>query len=164
MNSNYDLMLTCFVTHNELQFEFTFDPYNDCTDMEGLKTLAEAEVQKQEELTEEVEIEISDYGSVPEEYANEYSVWDFAAAFAENDLDMDIIVAALECEVSPSQIKEAYSGTFNSDEEFAEDLAEQIGAIDQNAKWPYDCIDWEKAARDIMLDYSSHNGYYFRNF
>ena len=60
-------------------------------------------------------------------------------------------------------VEEAYSGQFESDEEFAQDMAEQIGAIDTDAKWPNSCIDWEYAARELMYDYFEIDGYYFRN-
>jgi antirestriction protein len=37
---------------------------------------------------------------------------------------------------------------------YAEELAEEIGAIDRNARWPANCIDWEQAARELRFDYS----------
>lgn len=39
-------------------------------------------------------------------------------------------------------------------EEYAQDLAEDIGAIDRNAAWPMSCIDWEQAARELKMDYT----------
>lgn len=39
-------------------------------------------------------------------------------------------------------------------EGYAQQLAEDIGAIEDNAQWPYTCIDWERAARDLAMDYS----------
>lgn len=39
-------------------------------------------------------------------------------------------------------------------EEFAEDEADQLGLV-ENKQWPYDCIDWEKAANRLQMDYSS---------
>lgn len=51
-------------------------------------------------------------------------------------------------------------------EEYAQQLAEDIGAIDSNASWPNNYIDWERAARELRMDYSaiSFNGvtYYVR--
>jgi hypothetical protein len=38
--------------------------------------------------------------------------------------------------------------------EYAEQLAEDIGAINKNATWPNDCIDWEKAADQLKQDYT----------
>lgn len=40
-------------------------------------------------------------------------------------------------------------------EDYAQELAEDIGAIKAGDKWPHNCIDWEKAARELQYDYSS---------
>lgn len=40
-------------------------------------------------------------------------------------------------------------------EDYAQELAEGIGAIDRDASWPYTCIDWERAARELRMDYTS---------
>lgn len=40
-------------------------------------------------------------------------------------------------------------------EDYARDLAEDIGAIDRKSQWPYTCIDWEAAAHELQQDYSS---------
>ena len=39
-------------------------------------------------------------------------------------------------------------------QEYARELAEDIGAIDRNANWPLHCIDWEQAANELKHDYS----------
>ena len=39
-------------------------------------------------------------------------------------------------------------------ETYAQELAEDIGAIDPNAAWPTYCIDWERAAIELQMDYS----------
>lgn len=39
--------------------------------------------------------------------------------------------------------------------EYAEHFADDIGAIDRNASWPVNCIDWEKAADELKTDYTS---------
>ena len=38
---------------------------------------------------------------------------------------------------------------------YAEELAEDIGAIDRNASWPLRHIDWEAAADELQTDYTS---------
>jgi len=38
---------------------------------------------------------------------------------------------------------------------YAQELAEDIGAVKDHADWPYTCIDWEWAARELQMDYSS---------
>ena len=40
-------------------------------------------------------------------------------------------------------------------EEYAQELAEDIGAINKDSTWPNDCIDWEKAAGELQYDYTS---------
>jgi len=48
-----------------------------------------------------------------------------------------------------SLIRESYF------EEYARELAEDIGAIDSSASWPCTCIDWEQAARELKRDYAA---------
>ena len=40
-------------------------------------------------------------------------------------------------------------------QEYAQDLAEDCGMVDTNARWPMNCIDWEQAARELQMDYSN---------
>jgi hypothetical protein len=53
-----------------------------------------------------------------------------------------------------------YGETLISDDHFeayARQLAEDIGAIDSDAKWPAYCIDWERAAAELQTDYTSYD-------
>lgn len=58
---------------------------------------------------------------------------------------------------------EAYEGEFDSDEDFAQELAEAIEGIPLDTTWPLHCIDWEQAARELMFDYFEGDNYYFRS-
>lgn len=40
-------------------------------------------------------------------------------------------------------------------EDYAQELAEETGAVPDNAAWPCTCIDWDKAARELQHDYGS---------
>jgi|CXWL01.1.fsa_nt_gi hypothetical protein len=40
-------------------------------------------------------------------------------------------------------------------EEYAQDLAEDLGFISSNVQWPATCIDWKEAAEQLQQDYSS---------
>ncbi len=62
-----------------------------------------------------------------------------------------------------AEAQEAFEGTYKNDEDFAYHMAEETGAIDNSASWPYTCIDWEQAAKELMYDYFESNGFYFRN-
>lgn len=39
-------------------------------------------------------------------------------------------------------------------EAYAQELAEDIGATSRDWSWPNNCIDWEKAARELQVDYT----------
>jgi antirestriction protein len=39
-------------------------------------------------------------------------------------------------------------------QEYAQELAEDIGAINADATWPNNGIDWEHAARELRMDYT----------
>jgi hypothetical protein len=38
---------------------------------------------------------------------------------------------------------------------YAEELAEDCGLIQAGATWPNNCIDWDQAARQLQMDYTS---------
>ena len=40
-------------------------------------------------------------------------------------------------------------------EKYAEQLANDLGLINADAKWPNSCIDWEQAARELQYDYTA---------
>jgi antirestriction protein len=43
----------------------------------------------------------------------------------------------------------------SSFKDYAQQLAEDIGAISRDVSWPLTCIDWEQAADELLHDYSS---------
>jgi antirestriction protein len=61
---------------------------------------------------------------------------------------------------------ERYAGYAESDVVFAQQQWEETRCDEPITEWPYSCIDWEHAARELMYDYDSEtvNGitYYFR--
>ncbi|MDD2878453.1 MAG: hypothetical protein PHZ23_14640 [Acidiphilium sp.] len=38
---------------------------------------------------------------------------------------------------------------------YAQVFGEVCGIIDENAKWPHTCIDWDKAAYELRMDYTA---------
>ena len=58
--------------------------------------------------------------------------------------------------------EDAYAGEFDSDEEFAQSVADGMGVDINTPEWPHSCIDWAQAARELMYDYFSDDDYYFR--
>lgn len=39
--------------------------------------------------------------------------------------------------------------------DYAQQLAEDIGAVNKDQSWPNNCIDWDQAARELEMDYTS---------
>ncbi len=53
---------------------------------------------------------------------------------------------------------EWYPGTLIRDshfQDYAQELAEDVGAIPKGTQWPCTCIDWEWAARELQHDYTA---------
>ena len=172
--------ITVIVNDEEhtINADVNFD-FGDATTLKELQTLAEDAIL--EAWTEEhstpididtdtIEIEITDFDEVPEHYQTagtldeDSNFWDFAAATQECDQEPEVIAAALNLGIEPSDIDEAYQGSYTDDEDFARETADQLGAVDEKAGWPMNCIDWEYAAKELMYDYCEDNGHYFRNF
>lgn len=65
--------------------------------------------------------------------------------------------------------EDAYAGTWGSEEDFAQDLAEELEAVPEEYSWPASYIDWERATRDLFMsdyfsvDAGSDGVYVFRN-
>lgn len=170
-NKNYSLQCTAKAEYNGKEITLDFDPYSDHTDMDSVRDACIDKLKSEyPELEDEDDFDedqivtfIDEYDSdIPESYQSEKDVWEFAEAFAECNQKVEVVEAALYLGVS--NIDDAYAGEFSDDEEFAQDYAEGVGAIDRDAKWPMNHIDWEAAASDLMQDYSEHKGYYFRRY
>ncbi|HIF9256544.1 TPA: antirestriction protein ArdA [Photobacterium damselae] len=74
------------------------------------------------------------------------------------DLDAEVISAGLEAGIPVESISDAYCGQWESDEDYAQEVAEQGQSIPENL-WGY--IDWERYARDVMMDMYAVRGHYF---
>lgn len=106
--------------------------------------------------------EITSDEEIHANYLNINDIFEYAEAYNDSSYDLDVINAAIDCDVNLADIDEAYNGKHDSDEDFAEQLAEDLGLINSDAQWPNNCIDWEQAAKELMYDYSDSDGHYFR--
>lgn len=90
------------------------------------------------------------------------------AEMKEYDISSDLLDACRtykEAGISSNlkNFSEAYEGKWQDDEDFANDMADNMGIEIDNMRWPHNCIDWELAASELMRDYTEQDGYYFRN-
>ena len=56
-----------------------------------------------------------------------------------------------------SDFRDVFEGIYPTEEEFAQQLADDLGAIPDDVAWPLTCIDWEQATRELMYDYGSED-------
>lgn len=155
MNTNLSFYLTFTVDGQEIALTIDSSLYTD-------DDIRKAILEKMEgsELKEDFELIVSDWSDTPE---NMQDLSILAECLEDTEYcSEDVISAGIECGVDINNIDEAYAGTFDSDADFAEDMAEQLGYIDNNISWPHSCIDWDMASRDLMMDYIEHNWHYFR--
>ena len=113
-----------------------------------------------------IEAEEKEYAANQPEVTGDEAVLQQMEEYAIDEDSLAACKAYLACMGSNTTLKdfeESYSGTFTDDAEFAQDQAESIGAVDEKATWPNNCIDWEIAAREIMMGYTEQDGFYFRN-
>jgi len=96
--------------------------------------------------------------------------WDgwetFSEELAHTHLDREVVMAYFEnCgQTDIDTIEEAYQGSWGSDSEFAEQLLEDCGDLNEIPESLRYYFDFEAYARDLMIsDFFESNGYYFRN-
>lgn len=87
-----------------------------------------------------------------------------AIAFAAlDDHDRELLEAYIEAtsnnNATIEDAQEAFVGEYDSHEDFAESLYEEMGY--EVPEWIGCHIDWKGLARDLMMDYYEENGYYF---
>lgn len=83
---------------------------------------------------------------------------DEAEPMDEADADELKALKALQDEAEGYSPDWKYGATLIRDsyfKEYAEELADDIGAIDRNASWPVCCIDWDEAADMLKQDYTA---------
>ena len=112
------------------------------------------------------ELMFQDFDDIHKNYCHECidiaEVYYYADAC--NDGIKDVIDAGLDCEIPLDSIMDAYIGTYNSDSDFAYEMAFDMGCIqemDKVSSWLSGAIDWHKAARELMFDNVESNGHYF---
>ena len=115
---------------------------------------------------EDPEFMFQDFEGFPREFYSESGgvdeIYEFKDFVDQSHLDYDAILAGLEMGLPVEDLEENYQGEYRSDEDFAYQLADDCGMIDHDASWPQNYIDWESAARDLMMEFGEFDGHYFR--
>jgi antirestriction protein len=118
------------------------------------------------------ELMFQDHEDIPAGMVGESHVdaalWDWLEL---DEDDRELLAAYRDCMnddgADIDKARDAFQGIHDTERDFAQQLADDIGAIPADATWPMNCIDWDQATRELMMDYTStrHNGklYIFRD-
>lgn len=104
-----------------------------------------------------------DYEGFPSEFYSEADLdsglWDWLGM---SDVDRELLAAFIDCfgDGSLEDAQNAYVGTYKDDEDFAYETVESCYNLEEPLAFYFD---YERYARDLMVDHSSSNGYYFTN-
>ncbi len=102
------------------------------------------------ERVDELEVSIAEDDSTNED----------ALVYGEDEREELRILKALVSEAEGESSDWAHGEALIRDSyftEYAQQLADDIGAVNRDARWPNTCIDWDKAAEELQQDYSSVN-------
>lgn len=125
------------------------------------------------------EYAIHDWDGIPSSFG-EWPDWDAVAAYVGAMADLDdsdreafaAYIADIGASVDSDSLdgfREAYNGCHRSGEDFAAELADEIGAVPESPVWPCSHIDWEAAWRDLEIcgdywgEHGAHGFHVFRN-
>lgn len=168
------IFLTDYASYNN-GTQFEFGHWVDLTDFSDADELNEYISNHFKEADEKSplgspreEIMITDYEGFPEKFYSESydsslieDLFEYLETL-ENCHNPEAMEAYINAGYDASDFDEAFQGEYSSDEDFAETMAEELGYIQKDVQWPYTCINWEHAARELMYDYFEAGGYYFR--
>ena len=112
-----------------------------------------------EELTDELETARADQGGETESFEEWLAavLRDSAEPFHDEARELASLKTLAE-EASGYAADWQHGETLIRDsyfKDYAQQLADDIGAIDRNASWPCNCIDWDQAARELRMDYTA---------
>lgn len=137
----------------------TRDLYKRKCELEELKEAIET---AQEELKEHMEAEPT---LADDDYEEAYATWEEEKEEFESAVDQAEYLFGTDEQEELSELEEieGYASDFKGGEtmipthsfkEYAQLFADDIGAINRDATWPLNCINWDEAAEELAMDYS----------
>lgn len=123
-----------------------------------------------EELTEKTgelceEWIVCDYEDVPSRFVGEWSIdaefFDYMEALEASYYDAEVFEAAAELGIAADKVDDAYYGTFDSDEEMAEEYCDSTGMLSEIPENLRCYFDMASFGRDLAMDFIEFNGHYF---
>jgi len=134
----------------------------ECLDADEIQDEIDIFLEKQSEKygVEREEYFVTDYDGISSEFG-EYPVIDELVEYAENvDQYGQSVVDAAKCLDVPV---ESYSGSYDNTTDLAIEYAESTDLFGGCAETLERYFDYESFGRDLAMDYSEYDGYYFSN-
>ncbi|KKK92426.1 hypothetical protein LCGC14_2703040 [marine sediment metagenome] len=108
---------------------------------------------------------VADYEDIPKDLVGQWSIdddyFEMTEAMRDSHLDEEVFLAGVHLDIPYDRIAEAYSGSAENDEEFAEEYAESTGMLYDVPDSLKRYFDYSAFARDLMMDFNEENGHYF---
>jgi len=110
---------------------------------------------------------VCDHEDIPDRLVGEYDLdsdyWEYKTILGATHLPAEAIEVWLNYGyiLDQDEMEDSYRGKWETDEDFVQEMLEDCGYIPENMP-AYIHIDWERTARDVMIDYFEENGHYFR--
>lgn len=102
-------------------------------------------------------------GQCVEDEGFDWGLYNEARELVDNRYSEDVVVAALKLGITLERLEDAYRGSYDSDEDFAQELWENMGYLENLPDHVTGYIDWQAVARDLTIDYVQQDGHYFNN-
>ena len=110
------------------------------------------------------ELMFQDYEYIPKSMIGESWIdpqfYDFIDTVDFSCIDLDVYIEAVNNGLDWNDLESKYYGEFDSDSDFTFEYAINTG-FEQPNNFPYNYIDWDMAAYDLMQSFTEINGHYF---
>lgn len=93
----------------------------------------------------------------------DWKLYNEARELVENRYSEDVVVAAMKLGIALERVGGAYSGSFDSYEDFAQEMWDISGYLGDLPDHLSRYIDWQAVASDLMFEYVEQDGHYFND-
>ena len=111
----------------------------------------------------DIELMFQDFEYIPKSMIGESwlsdEFFDFLEVVNNSDIDYEIFLSAIEHGIEWDSVEDKHLGSYDDDEDFT------ISMLDEPeiTHFAHYYIDWQRCARDYMMDFTEVDGHYFSN-
>jgi antirestriction protein len=113
------------------------------------------------------EFMFQDWEEIPDQFISESWIdpnfWAYLDVKTASYLDDEAWEAGMYLDIPYEDIEDKFYGYFASQSDLAYDYVENTGELNENS-FLANYFDYERFGRDLAMDFSEHNGYYFSDY